>query len=69
MTRDLGFSGILLFVLGLALMVELAPGIRPLEVFGPYVMEFLRGGEEPEAATKNDTKGLNRSIPDASKSV
>ncbi len=52
-----------------ALMVELAPGIRPLEVFGPYVMEFLRGGEEPEAATENDTKGLNRSIPDASKGV
>jgi ubiquinone biosynthesis protein len=24
-----------------ALVVELAPGIRPLELFGPYVMEFL----------------------------
>ena len=23
------------------LVVELAPGIRPLELFGPYVMEFL----------------------------
>jgi predicted unusual protein kinase regulating ubiquinone biosynthesis (AarF/ABC1/UbiB family) len=26
-----------------ALVVELAPGIRPLELFGPYVMEFLQG--------------------------
>jgi len=25
------------------LVVELAPGIRPLELFGPYVMEFLQG--------------------------
>jgi hypothetical protein len=24
-------------------VVELAPGIRPLELFGPYVMEFLAG--------------------------
>ena len=23
------------------LVVELAPGLRPLELFGPYVMEFL----------------------------
>jgi ubiquinone biosynthesis protein len=52
-----------------ALMVELAPGIRPLEVFGPYVMEFLRGGGEPGAASENGTKGVNRSVPDASKSV
>ncbi len=26
------------------LMVELAPGIRPLEIVGPYVLEFLQGG-------------------------
>jgi ubiquinone biosynthesis protein len=26
-----------------ALMVELAPGIRPLEVVGPYALEFLQG--------------------------
>jgi ubiquinone biosynthesis protein len=25
------------------LVVELAPGIRPLELFGPFVMEFLQG--------------------------
>jgi hypothetical protein len=25
------------------LVVELAPGIRPLDLFGPYVMEFLQG--------------------------
>jgi predicted unusual protein kinase regulating ubiquinone biosynthesis (AarF/ABC1/UbiB family) len=26
------------------LMVELAPGLRPLDVFGPYVLEFIAGG-------------------------
>ncbi len=34
------------------LMVELAPGIRPLEVVGPYVLEFLQEGalrQEPNA--------------------
>ncbi len=25
------------------LVVELAPGLRPLDVFGPYVMRFLAG--------------------------
>ena len=52
-----------------ALMVELAPGIRPLEVFGPYVMEFLRGGGTPDAVSENGVKVVNRSVPDASKSV
>jgi predicted unusual protein kinase regulating ubiquinone biosynthesis (AarF/ABC1/UbiB family) len=28
------------------LVVELAPGIRPLELFGPYVMEFLAPPQE-----------------------
>lgn len=40
MTRDLGFSGILLFVLGLALMVELAVGpanLSPLEAMAALV--------------------------------
>ena len=27
-----------------ALVVELAPGLRPLDVFGPYVLAFLQGG-------------------------
>jgi ubiquinone biosynthesis protein len=27
-----------------ALVVELAPGLRPLDVFGPYVLGFLQGG-------------------------
>jgi ubiquinone biosynthesis protein len=27
------------------LVVELAPGLRPLDVFGPYVMEFLQDSE------------------------
>ena len=52
-----------------ALMVELAPGIRPLEVFGPYVMEFLRGGVKMDAAPEIGTKGVNANVPDASKSV
>ncbi len=26
------------------LMAELAPGVRPLDVLGPYVFEFLAGG-------------------------
>ena len=28
---------------------ELAPGIRPLDVLGPYVLEFLQGGPKPTA--------------------
>ena len=32
----------LTLLMGLA--SELAPGIRPLEVVGPYVMQFLAGG-------------------------
>ena len=26
------------------LLVELAPGVRPLDVLGPFVVEFLQGG-------------------------
>jgi len=33
-----------------ALAVELAPGIRPLEVVGPYVMEFMAGPLPPAPA-------------------
>ena len=33
------------FSLLYGLAVELAPGLRPLEVVGPYVVEFLREGE------------------------
>ncbi len=39
-----------------ALIVELAPGIRPLDVFGPYVMEFLQG-PPPEAPTPRAAAG------------
>jgi ubiquinone biosynthesis protein len=35
------------------LMVELAPGLRPLDVFGPYVLEFIAGRPAP-AALDND---------------
>jgi ubiquinone biosynthesis protein len=38
----------LTLLLGLA--SELAPGIRPLEVVGPYVMQFLAAGAPPRAA-------------------
>ena len=43
-----------------ALVVELAPGIRPLELFGPYVMQFLQGpvptpGAKPTAAPVGST--------------
>ena len=30
-----------------ALALELAPGIRPLEVVGPYVLEFMAGPLPP----------------------
>jgi hypothetical protein len=33
------------------LVVELAPGIRPLDLFGPYVMEFLQGPAVAPSAT------------------
>jgi hypothetical protein len=35
------------FSLLYALATELAPGLRPLDVIGPYVLEFLQG--EPAA--------------------
>ena len=32
------------------LVVELAPGLRPLDVFGPYVLRFMsEGGAAPAA--------------------
>lgn len=31
------------------LMLELAPGLRPLEVFGPYVLAFMSGQTKPDA--------------------
>ncbi len=34
------------------LVVELAPGIRPLELFGPYVMEFLAPQPSVQAAER-----------------
>ena len=40
------WSRALTLLLGIA--TELAPGIRPLEVVGPYVMGFLAGGEARE---------------------
>jgi predicted unusual protein kinase regulating ubiquinone biosynthesis (AarF/ABC1/UbiB family) len=41
-------------------MVELAPGIRPLDVLGPYVLEFMRD---------NSGSDLNPVVSDASKTV
>jgi hypothetical protein len=41
-----------------ALLVELAPGVRPLDVLGPFVVEFLQGGGGP---------ALNSGVPRASK--
>jgi predicted unusual protein kinase regulating ubiquinone biosynthesis (AarF/ABC1/UbiB family) len=38
------------FSLLYALAAELAPGLRPLDVVGPYVLEFLQGGAPPAAA-------------------
>jgi ubiquinone biosynthesis protein len=32
------------------LAAELAPGLRPLDLFGPYVLEFLQGGAAPTAS-------------------
>jgi predicted unusual protein kinase regulating ubiquinone biosynthesis (AarF/ABC1/UbiB family) len=32
------------------LAAELAPGLRPLDLFGPYVLEFLQGGAAPPAS-------------------
>ena len=42
------------------LLVELAPGVRPLDVLGPFVVEFLQGG--PPAS-------LNFGVSEASKTV
>ena len=42
------------------LIVELAPGLRPLDVFGPYVLQFL-GGAPPG--------DVNAGVSGASKSV
>ncbi len=39
------------------LMVELAPGLRPLDVFGPYVLTFMSGAlpeESPEFDKRSD---------------
>ncbi len=38
------------FSLLYALGAELAPGLRPLDVVGPYVLEFLQGVPAPSAA-------------------
>ena len=38
------------FSLLYGLSAELAPGIRPLDVVGPYVLEFLQGPRSPERA-------------------
>jgi hypothetical protein len=35
------------------LVVELAPGIRPLDLFGPYVMEFLAPPREGPARVRS----------------
>jgi hypothetical protein len=36
--------------------VELAPGLRPLDVIGPYVLEFLQGA--PAAASAGSAPPL-----------
>jgi ubiquinone biosynthesis protein len=38
------------------LVVELAPGIRPLDVFGPYVMEFLAPPMQSEGARASERR-------------
>ena len=44
------------FSLLYGLAAELAPGIRPLDIIGPYVLDFLQAGapkpEKPENAQK-----------------
>jgi predicted unusual protein kinase regulating ubiquinone biosynthesis (AarF/ABC1/UbiB family) len=43
-----------------ALLVELAPGIRPLEVFGPYAAEFLQ--EQPASAVNLDVSNTSKTV-------
>jgi ubiquinone biosynthesis protein len=43
------------------LLVELAPGVRPLDVLGPFVVEFLQGG--------GPAAGSNSGVSSASKTV
>jgi hypothetical protein len=44
-------NGIVMWSRGLSvlygLVVELAPGLRPLDVLGPYVLQFLAGAPAP----------------------
>ena len=40
------------FSLLYGLNAELAPGVRPLEVIGPYVLEFLAGGAGAHSARR-----------------
>ncbi len=42
------------------LVVELAPGIRPLDLFGPYVMEFLQTSVAPEQPGARAPERLQR---------
>ena len=47
----------------MGLATELAPGIRPLEVFGPYVFAFLQGsGPDAPAAPGPDDDGARDAI-------
>jgi predicted unusual protein kinase regulating ubiquinone biosynthesis (AarF/ABC1/UbiB family) len=39
-----------------ALLVELAPGVRPLDVLGPFVVEFLQGGGEVNSGVSRASK-------------
>jgi predicted unusual protein kinase regulating ubiquinone biosynthesis (AarF/ABC1/UbiB family) len=42
------------------LVVELAPGIRPLDLFGPYVMEFLSGPTASDSPERPSARASER---------
>jgi ubiquinone biosynthesis protein len=43
-----------------AVIVELAPGLRPLDVIGPYVLEFLQGAPAPQSVAAAPTPDVSR---------
>jgi ubiquinone biosynthesis protein len=46
-----------------ALVVELAPGLRPLDLFGPYVLAFLAPAPQPERAASNSAPARASNAP------
>jgi predicted unusual protein kinase regulating ubiquinone biosynthesis (AarF/ABC1/UbiB family) len=52
------------------LLVELAPGVRPLDVLAPYVLGFLQGAPaEAGAPAQNTPDDVNAVVSDASNPV